>query len=212
MSNFPMSGQGGICENAVYLEVITVKVDPQVDTDPYSDSPVFRGTLQEPRLYTSNPGVALKFAMRDDLIDDLVEEAKMYTGPLAPLQGSTCPRNYGLYVGAIDDGLSIGCLVLEYWGQVLPMPFHCLPLELRVRILERLGEIHRQGLLHGDFAERNVLEKDGDIKLIDFDKAIPGHHCSCDMNFHAGEQAPDRESFGCDELWDVCKNVMQLWK
>lgn len=81
-----------------------------------------------------------------------------------------------------------------------------------MRILERLGEIHRQGLLHGDFAERNILEKDGDVRLIDFDNAIPGHRCRCDMNFHPGEEAPPREIFGCDKLWDVCKNVMQIWK
>ena len=82
----------------------------------------------------------------------------------------------------------------------------------RVKILQRLGEIHRQGLLHGDFAERNVLEKDGDVRLIDFDNAVFGHECGCDMNFHPGEEAPEKASFGCDRLWEVCKHAMQIWK
>lgn len=124
-------GSSPPCNGNLSKEVITVKVNPEVDTDPYSDSPVLQGTLQQPRSFSDSSDVALKFAMREDLIGDLVREAKMYTGPLAPLQGSTCPRYYGLYVGSVDDGLSIGCLLLEYWGQVLQMPFPFLSLELR---------------------------------------------------------------------------------
>jgi hypothetical protein len=81
----------------------------------------------------------------------------------------------------------------------------------RVRILKCLGEIHRQGYLHGDFAERNVLQRDGDIRLIDFDKTIPDHQCYCDMNFRPGETTPDPATFGCDELWDIARHKMRIW-
>lgn len=80
----------------------------------------------------------------------------------------------------------------------------------RIRILERLGEIHRQGLLHGDFAERNVLELDGDIRIIDFDQTEE-HNCDCDMNFRPGEKLPDAEEFGCEQLWEICRSDMRLW-
>ncbi|KAF9010255.1 hypothetical protein BDQ17DRAFT_1226862, partial [Cyathus striatus] len=111
--------------------------------------------------------VALKFAMRDDLIADLVEEADAYTGALKPVQGSAVPRCYGLYVGEGDEGQTIACLMLEYWGESLRQ---------RMQILNRVGEIHKQGLVLGDFAERNILEKNGDIRIIDFDMTTP-HKC-----------------------------------
>jgi hypothetical protein len=80
----------------------------------------------------------------------------------------------------------------------------------RIRILQRLGEIHRQGLSHGDFAERNVLVLDGDIRIIDFDQTEQ-HDCDCDMNFRPGEKSPDAEEFGCDQLWKVCRSDMRIW-
>ncbi|CAA7257502.1 unnamed protein product [Cyclocybe aegerita] len=190
-------------------KVVSVTVDPKVHTDYCSDSPVFRGFIQDdpdderpyrnhnhtfvrhapPRLSSSDSSsseddagpattVALKFAMRDDFIADLVEEAQVYAGPLATLQGRTVPRCYGLFVAENEDGQTIACLVLEHWGEVIRKPFRQLPIETRIRVLERLGEIHRQGLVHGDFAERNVLQNtNGDIRIIDFDQAVYDHDC-----------------------------------
>jgi hypothetical protein len=159
----------------------------------------------------------LKFALREDLISDLAEEANIYTGVLRPLQGIAVPYCHGLYAGLGEAGEPIACLMLERWGECIGQPFERLPLELRcgnfwcllqpgfnssgrIRILQRLGEIHRQGLLHGDFAERNVLELDGDIRIIDFDQT-ERHDCDCDMNFRPGEKTPDAVEFGCEQLW-----------
>ncbi|KAF9479118.1 hypothetical protein BDN70DRAFT_834830 [Pholiota conissans] len=193
------------------LEVGTVTVDPKALSDYYSDTPVFRGNLQRPFCPYEKTTVVLKFAMRSDLISDLVEETEMYLGPLEPLQGSAVPRFYGLYTGTENDQ-DIACLVLEYCGESITKRFSLLPMNLRVRILEHLGEIHRQGFLHGDFAERNVLHKNGEVRLIDFDRTIPDHHCRCDMNFHAGETTPERGGFGCDYLWDIALHNMKIWK
>ncbi len=119
-----MPGPGGKSENACSLlcpiatptrtlrypttlqpsvETAVVNVDPKALSDYYSDSPVFRGYLQQPRRPWERASVALKFAMRGDLIGHLVEEAELYLGPLAPLQGSTVPRYHGLYIGLVDD-------------------------------------------------------------------------------------------------------------
>lgn len=81
----------------------------------------------------------------------------------------------------------------------------------RIRILECLGEIHRQGFLHGDFAERNILQRNGDIRIIDFDQTIGGHHCQCDMNFRPGQPIPDQKMFGCEHLWRISRHVMKIW-
>ncbi|TFK37994.1 hypothetical protein BDQ12DRAFT_684482 [Crucibulum laeve] len=189
---------------------ITVNVDPNTTCDYYSDSPVFRASLIDP----SNPkskciSVALKFAMREDFISDLAEELNVYNGALEPLQGSTIPRCYGLYAGSGEEGQTIACLVLEYWGECLRRPFNQQPLHKRVRILERLGEIHRRGLLHGDFAERNVLELNGDIRIIDFDQTTY-HKCNCKMNFRPSGKVPSVEEFGCEQLWEIGR-YMKLW-
>lgn len=107
---------------------VTVSVDPKTSADYYSDSPVFRAHFIRP---TGPIPVALKFAMRDDLISNLVEEASVYTSVLEPLQGETVPNCYGLYAGTMDNGQTVACLVLEYWGECLRRPFDRLPVELR---------------------------------------------------------------------------------
>ncbi|KAJ7741516.1 hypothetical protein DFH07DRAFT_751003 [Mycena maculata] len=80
-----------------------------------------------------------------------------------------------------------------------------------MQILERLGAIHSAGLLHGDFAERNVLLHKGDIRIIDFDQTESGHDCQWKMTFRPGEKLPDMEEFGCDQLWEVCRSDLRIW-
>jgi hypothetical protein len=116
--------------NSSTSEVWTVNVHPKALSDYYSDSPVFRGHLERPRRPHEKVTVALKFAMRGDLITDLIEETEMYLGPLEPLQGSTVPQFYGLYAGTEDDQ-EIACLVLEYCGDIIPQRFDLLPMEVR---------------------------------------------------------------------------------
>lgn len=224
---------------------LTVSVDPKTNADYYSDSPVFRAYFLRSSASatcasaaaSASVAVALKFAMRDDLIDDLVREASVYTGVLGGLQGHVVPRCYGIYAGTMDDGQTVACLALEYWGECLRRPFDRLSVDLRcvyivrtlplnvhfflsfysanfslqrLRILQQLGEIHKRGLIHGDFAERNVLERNGDIRIIDFDQTSR-HECRCRLTFRSGEALLDDELFGCDQLWEVCRCRMHLY-
>ncbi|KAF7763420.1 hypothetical protein Agabi119p4_7957 [Agaricus bisporus var. burnettii] len=183
----------------------TVIVDPKTTADYHSDSPVFRAYFLRPNGSTS---VVLKFAMRDDLIDTLVEEANVYTGQLEPLQGAAIPRYYGLYAGTLN-GQTVACLMLEYCGECLRRPFDRLSVDLRLRILHQLREIHKCGFIHGDFAERNVLEKNGDIRIIDFDQTIR-HDCNCRLDFRPGEKLLDSSQVGCEQLWEVYRYRMRL--
>ncbi|KAJ7285737.1 hypothetical protein C8J57DRAFT_646510 [Mycena rebaudengoi] len=120
-----------------------------------------------------------------------------------------------MYTGTNEDGQPIACLLLEFWGECLRQPFPVLPLAIKILILQRLGDIHRSGLLHGDFAERNVLVNSKgsdmtDIRIIDFDQT-EAHACKCDMNFRPGEKLPDIEEFGCEQLWEVCRSDLRIW-
>ena len=228
----------------VHDKPLTVSVDPKTNADYYSDSPVFRAYFLRSSATSASVAVALKFAMRDDLIDNLVQEASVYTGILGCLQGHVVPYCYGIYAGTMDDGQTVACLALEYWGECLRRPFDRLSVDLRcvyilrtlplnvqfllfflsffffnsanfslqrLRILQQLGEIHKRGLVHGDFAERNVLERNGDIRIIDFDQTSR-HECRCRLTFRSGETLPDDEQFGCDQLWEVCRCRMHLYR
>ncbi|KAJ7046901.1 hypothetical protein C8F04DRAFT_1062110 [Mycena alexandri] len=185
---------------------ITVSVDPDTHSDYCSDSPVFRASIEG----TEDPVFALKFAMREDLVDDLEEEGRIYCDALQTLQGTAVPRCFGMFTGMGEEGQPIACLVLEYWGECLQQPFQVLSLDLKIQILERLGAIHREGLLHGDFAERNVLLFEGDVRIIDFDQTESGHDCHCKMDFTPGEKLPDMEEFGCDQLFEICR-YLRIW-
>ncbi|KAF5365116.1 hypothetical protein D9758_011024 [Tetrapyrgos nigripes] len=206
--------------------LINATVDSEMHSDYCSDSPVFRGFIRDadctkllesdsywlpktnPTSASSSPlsspaaiSVVLKFAMREDLVEDLAQEAAVYFGPLKSLQGKSIPRCFGFYTGAGVEGQEIACLVLECWGEVLSEPFAMLSLD--VRILERLREMHRCGLHHGDFAERNVLMYNNDIRFIDFDQ-VEGHECDCDTKLDSDDGVglpPDLDKVGCPLLY-----------
>ncbi|EEB98754.1 hypothetical protein MPER_01687 [Moniliophthora perniciosa FA553] len=81
-----------------------------------------------------------------------------------------------------------------------------------MRILERLSDLHKCGVHHGDFAERNILIYNNEIRLIDFDQT-EFHDCDCErtFDFRPGAKLPDPEEFGCSALWEICRSEMRLW-
>jgi hypothetical protein len=111
-------------------KLITVGVDSETHADYSSDCPVFRASFIDSSI-SRDTTVVLKFALREDLIPDLAEEADVYTGALEPLQGTTVPHCYGLYAGLGEDGEPVACLMLEHWGECIGQPFEQLPIELR---------------------------------------------------------------------------------
>lgn len=125
-----------LSSNASNPHDLIVIVESEIHADYYSDSPIFRATLDDP----SATPVALKFAFREDLIPDLAQEAAVYDTDLHPLQGTAVPHSYGLFNGTGDTG-PIACLLLEYWGQCLSQPFHSLPISLRYAPLVFLSTV-----------------------------------------------------------------------
>jgi len=53
------------------------------------------------------------------------------------------------------------------------------------------------------FAERNVLQCNNDVRLIDFD-LVEGHECDCDAKFDFDlGSPPDVDRVGCTLLWEI---------
>ncbi|KAE9390943.1 hypothetical protein BT96DRAFT_323142 [Gymnopus androsaceus JB14] len=141
----PSSGNPNLSK----ISQLAVGVDPETCTDYSSDSPVFRGTILKAEsisvtnghvgapsfspFYNSGtmPSLALKFALREDLVDDLAQEAEVYEGALRPVQGITVPRCYGFFTGVGSEGQQIACLALEFWGESLQQPFKMLSIDIR---------------------------------------------------------------------------------
>ena len=86
-----------------------------------------------------------------------------------------------------------------------------------MKTLRALIEIHKTGLCHRDFAERNVvirnhpkLEGRFDIRVVDFE--LSGMH---DCHFEGddiglNDPPPKYLDFGCHELFDACWSA-EVW-
>lgn len=107
---------------------LNVRVEYAHSEDYHSDSPVFMAWAT---MGSEVQAVALKFALRDDFVDDLRKEAVTYSSVLEPLQGTVVPRFYGLYTGFDGDGQAVACLMLERYGECLQHHFEELSLDTR---------------------------------------------------------------------------------
>lgn len=109
-------------------DALNVRVEYAHSADYYCDSPVFKAWATMDSQVTA---VALKFALRDDFIDDLKKEAVVYNNLLVQLQGTVVPKYYGFYTGLDEDGQPVACLMLEHYGECLQRQFEDLPLDTR---------------------------------------------------------------------------------
>ncbi|KAG5653452.1 hypothetical protein H0H81_000341 [Sphagnurus paluster] len=155
-----------------------------------SHSIVYRANLSNSDTSCTVP-VVLKFNLDADLntIEDLKKEAAAYSGLLPKsMQGHIIPKYYGLFHGNSSHGIEIFCIVLEDCGDSVKTDFRHLELEVKYKILTKLGQFHIQS--HGyhprDFAERNVVVKDGEYRLIDF-HYLREHECAFDGNWNFGQ-------------------------
>ena len=86
----------------------------------------------------------------------------------------------------------------------------------RAKILNKLAELHRAGIHHLDFAERNVVKKNGDYRIIDL-RHIVEHESECcwtyDFEEHIGDRAPDAED-PCAQCHIIAHQarLMRFWE
>jgi len=83
----------------------------------------------------------------------------------------------------------------------------------RAIILDKLTSVHRAGVAPLDFGELNVLHRDGDFRLIDFEDVEVPHKCeSPDYDFlTAGEESPLGPDALCYMLDDAA-TYMDFWR
>ncbi|KAJ7572309.1 hypothetical protein C8J56DRAFT_979289 [Mycena floridula] len=147
----------------------------------------------------------LKFALQTRFIEDLIQEARVYTA-LETLQGSVVPRFYGLW--ETDDG-EVACLVMEDCGDCIKQSFEELDIQTRIDIFVQLEKFHETGWHHNDFAERNVLHLETDIRLIDFDQIA---QCPDDIAIRSYEpRLPNRNEVSCEWLRNIADEKLNIW-
>ncbi|KLO17602.1 hypothetical protein SCHPADRAFT_994280 [Schizopora paradoxa] len=156
-------------------------------------------------------------SVRNDLLESLEHESKFYEGQLKALQGTVVPNFHGRYIleGTWKDNRDIKfvCILLEDCGEgIADEGFFNLNIEDRITIFKKLVEIHAAGIRQARFEESNVVVKDGDYRIVEFDHASR-HNCKWKdtMEQHLGESLKDiGEAFGCQEL-ALCGHELGLW-
>jgi len=121
-------------------------------------------------------------------------EARLFDGPLKPLQGSVVPRCYGAYKAEIDTGGTVFGIILEYLGKSPPQEYISLLHGRHQKEVVRLySALHKQQIVHGDIEVRHLRTaypfdpvpygKEFDLRLIDFEGAKVGSREEVDEEF-----------------------------
>ncbi|KAK0450360.1 uncharacterized protein EV420DRAFT_750912 [Desarmillaria tabescens] len=109
------------------------------------------------------PRLTRKVAQLNEAAAAMEHEFQVYNA-LRHMQGSVIPRLYGC--GYVDDwysGRSIPALVLENAGgnNLTSLDISTLTQDVKIAINNVLSTFHKEGWLHGDIAERNILYSTG---------------------------------------------------
>ncbi|KAI9060727.1 hypothetical protein FKP32DRAFT_1595044 [Trametes sanguinea] len=149
-------------------------------------------------------------------VEALKKEADIYREKLAHLQGKWVPKIFGCYVGETVREALTCILLMEDCGQPLPRMLYWLPPQQRAQVVHGLQQVHRAGLKHGDFQERNLVirlleDETYWITIIDFGEAVE-HDCPCkDWQLEMYSLRPSPSAFTCDELWTLCTTNADFW-
>ncbi|TFK77982.1 hypothetical protein K466DRAFT_668560 [Polyporus arcularius HHB13444] len=195
-------------------------VDTLIREKPDGNTQVFRAALRPVHKDGTSPNerrVVCKVAYGGRRVDALKAEARIYTEKLRHLQGMVVPTIYGCYVGKTNEGHT-GILVLQDVGDSLKASLRYYDLALRKQVVLALHLIHKAGVVHNDFKERNLvvrMNKDlgvPTVMVVDFGNASD-HVCPIQgdmIRFYIPK--PDRLVFKCQELYVVCAERAEVWR
>ncbi|TFK79336.1 hypothetical protein K466DRAFT_668150 [Polyporus arcularius HHB13444] len=181
---------------------------------PDGNTQVFRGRWRARSHPTIEKAVVFKVVYGERRIRSLKQEEKVYH-KLFKVQGSCVPRIQGFFVGETPEEGDIAVLVMEDCGSALSGLLKCYSLDVRKAAVLALVGVHRVGVRHRDFAERNLVASrasDGRIvvRLVDFEDAQTDHACSFKGRIDIYAAAPHPSTFACEELYEACQ-VADLW-
>ncbi|RDX41267.1 hypothetical protein OH76DRAFT_246790 [Lentinus brumalis] len=180
---------------------------------------VFRAELRivaNGRLTEQRREVVCKVAYGEHQIEILRKEADLYNTKLRNLQGRVVPFMYGCYIDDTEEGPT-GVLVLQYCGVALTYELKYYALTIRYQAVIALLAIHKAGVEHNDFAERNiVVSKNGKgrphVRIVDFGLADHDHACLVKHDtITAYAIAPAHVDFPCNELFAACMEHAHIW-
>ncbi|EPQ50079.1 hypothetical protein GLOTRDRAFT_141631 [Gloeophyllum trabeum ATCC 11539] len=204
-----------------FTDTAVIDIDTTEEIHHNSRTTVYRGQTQGIRAL-----LVLKFAHSVQALEDLRREASLYQKQLFRLQGTVIPICYGFFE-AVHDTFPLGCLILEDCGDPPDIIFPFLPMvtrfvcrivfchsithnqRVRITILRYLQEIHRCGVVHQDFRERNVVLRDGKPRIIDFDRVSP-HKGGCTMEIRKLPSVPHNREVDCNDIYCYCYDF-QIW-
>ncbi|RDX41881.1 hypothetical protein OH76DRAFT_176311 [Lentinus brumalis] len=173
-----------------------------------------RATIRE-RIHNGNMR-AFRVAYGRRRAELLKKEADLYRDKLASLQGKWVPAIFGCYLGqTVEAGTCI--LVMQDCGRPLPCPFYMLPPQSRAQVVDGLHHLHKAGIVHRDFTERNVVIQKTDsgkywLTIVDFGEARE-HDCPCkDWKVELYAPKPVTGTFGCAEMWNACAQDVDIWR
>ena len=95
---------------------------------------------------------------------------------------------------------------VSYLCETMPIPQRVC----RFDVVDAMCQIHRAGIRYNDFAEYNVLNRNGVPIIIDFEDATE-EVCQCKMEIIEDAFTPHPPDFNCKELFDVCQEL-EIWK
>ncbi|EJF59682.1 hypothetical protein BD309DRAFT_969341 [Dichomitus squalens] len=146
------------------------------------------------------------------------KEAELCRDKLSHLQGDGLPWIYGCYDGVTDEGVT-RVSVMEDCGQSLHVPLVECPPTFRYLACGMLVEVHKAGVIHNSFTERNVVVSvinSGPNKgehvpvLVGFGEATE-HQCPLNGNIQANGLRPERSDIMCDEIYYACMDS-DFWR
>ena len=141
-----------ITNDADTLSVADVKVGAMLKSR--KGNAVVRGTT------STGAQVVLKTAKRRTVSEKrMVNEQKIYH-VLRHVQGQAVPRVLGA---------GRGYLILEYCGEPLAWSTSRVVRRMMPRVQKAIDAVHKCGVFHADLALRNILCRDGQIRIIDFE-------------------------------------------
>jgi len=123
-------------------------------------------------VYRCQPELIVKFSLSTKMArNQLTHEASVYKHLTKQPHHANVPTFYGLF--RCSTGLA---MVISDEGRPLSS-FQSLSTKQSDALLKSLVNVHRTGVLHGDFVPRNVVSKGEDPVIIDFSHAQLNHNC-----------------------------------
>ncbi|KAI9057566.1 hypothetical protein FKP32DRAFT_1762357 [Trametes sanguinea] len=183
---------------------------------------VFRAELREVDLSsgTLTPrkrDVVCKVAYGQRRIHDLQHEADCYNTKLLGLQGTVVPKMFGCFQGYTGDGHT-AVLILEYCGVRLTYDLRLYSPSFRVQVIQALLAVHKAGLKHHSFCERNILISKGAngdprVVLVNFELSSE-HTCKALQQIDIDNIVPYQRMpqwFDCSEINVAFQERAVIW-